>query len=263
VLGRLPSVPAVAWRRLTRNLGASRGFLRDLVAYRRQALGTPFHLRVSELRPILDDRLDEAGSASGAYFHQDLWAARKIYSRRPTRHVDVGSRIDGFVAHVLTFMPVDVVDIRPLTPTVSGLRFIQEDGTTLATIPTASVESVSSLHAVEHFGLGRYGDPIDASATFAAMRSLARILQPDGYLYFAVPIGRERVVFNAHRIFSPYTVIDCLSDLTLESFAAVDDSGVLRDQAKMADYVEADYSCGLFEFRKPGGGAAPMEDIAR
>jgi SAM-dependent methyltransferase len=232
-------------------VGARREFLKDLLVYRRQAIGTQFPLQVRELRPIVGDKLDEAGSASGAYFHQDLWAARKIFARRPTRHLDVGSRIDGFVAHVLTFMPVEVIDIRPLTNTVTGLKFIQEDGASLATIPTGSAESVSSLHAVEHFGLGRYGDPIDPTATFAAMESLARVLKPGGYLYFSVPIGRERVAFNAHRIFAPTTVIDRFTGLTLESFAAVDESGQLFDPGNPSDYVDADYSCGLFEFRKP------------
>jgi SAM-dependent methyltransferase len=211
-------------------------------------------LLLRELYPVLDDKSAEAGAASGVYFHQDLWAARKVCDRRPPRHLDVGSRIDGFVAHLLTFMPVEVVDIRPLTSDVSGLRFVQEDGTTLETIPTASVESVSSLHAVEHFGLGRYGDPIDPDATFAAMRALARVLKPGGYLYFAVPIGRERVVFNAHRVFAPATVISNMDELTLESFAAIDDSGRLHDPAKPGDYTNADYSCGLFEFRKPDVG---------
>jgi Caenorhabditis protein of unknown function, DUF268 len=238
-------------RGFSRYLPERFGFVRDLLLYRRQASGTLFPLRFRELYPVLGDKYDEAGSASGAYFHQDLWAARKIYARRPTRHLDVGSRIDGFVAHVLTFMPVEVVDIRPLTRNVIGLQFVQDDGGTLARIPTASAESVSSLHAVEHFGLGRYGDPIDPNATFAAMESLSRVLEPGGYLYFAVPIGHERVAFNAHRVFAPSTVIRCLGGLTLESFAAVDDSGELHDPATPADYEDADYSCGLFEFQKP------------
>ncbi|HWF86113.1 MAG TPA: hypothetical protein VG222_14745 [Vicinamibacterales bacterium] len=50
----------------------------------------------------------------GHYFHQDLWVAKRIYAARPAAHVDIGSRIDGFVAHLLTFMPVTVIDVRPL-----------------------------------------------------------------------------------------------------------------------------------------------------
>ena len=30
------------------------------------------------------------------------------------RHVDIGSRLDGFVAHVASFREIEVLDIRPL-----------------------------------------------------------------------------------------------------------------------------------------------------
>src|SRR5258708_35341646 len=66
-------------------------------------------------RPSDSDRLRWACRLCGrSVFHQDLWAARMVFEQRPSRHVDVGSRIDGFVAHVLPFMLVTVVDIRPL-----------------------------------------------------------------------------------------------------------------------------------------------------
>ncbi len=58
--------------------------------------------------------------AGGHYFHQDLWAAKKIFKRRPMTHVDIGSRVDGFVAHLLVFMPVTAVDIRYLDSNIEG-----------------------------------------------------------------------------------------------------------------------------------------------
>ena len=73
----------------------------------------------------------------------------------------------------------------------------------LARFADGSLESLSTLHAVEHFGLGRYGDPIHPDGWRRAAEALARVLAPGGRLYFSVPIGRERLVFNAHRVFSP------------------------------------------------------------
>jgi SAM-dependent methyltransferase len=186
----------------------------------------------------------------GHYFHQDLWAARKIRERSPSEHFDVGSRIDGFVAHVLTFMPVTVIDIRPMSEPIEGLGFIQADATDLSSIADASLESVSSLHAVEHFGLGRYGDTVDPTGASRAMAALSRVLKPGGRLYFSVPIGRERLCFNAQRIFSPDTVLRAFSDLELVSFAAVDDAGHLVVGSAPEDFREANYSCGLFEYTK-------------
>ena len=49
--------------------------------------------------PVLTDFESNAGIASGQYFHQDLLVASFIYNESPLKHVDVGSRIDGFVAH--------------------------------------------------------------------------------------------------------------------------------------------------------------------
>ena len=225
-------------------------YLRDLAAYRRAAAGGRFPLRLGALYPILADYDDAAGGASGHYFHQDLWAARKIFARRPAAHIDVGSRIDGFVAHVLAFMPVQVLDIRPLESHVPGLSFVQGDATDLAGFADASIDSISSLHAVEHFGLGRYGDPVDGEACFRAMRSLARVLAPGGRLYFSVPIGRERVAFNAHRVFDPATIVQTFGELELASFSAVDDRGDFVADARPQDFAGATFSCGLFELTR-------------
>jgi hypothetical protein len=227
-------------------------FLREMQRYQAGARGGAFEVKLGSLFPILSEYGEAAGAAGGHYFHQDLWAARQIYQRRPVRHVDVGSRMDGFIAHLLTFMPVTVIDVRALDAQISGLTFTQADATNLVGIESNSIDSLSSLHAVEHFGLGRYGDPVDAQACFAGMAALARVLKPGGHLYFGVPIGRERVEFNAHRVFAPETVLRAFSALELVSFAAVDDKGAFDGTCKPADYAGAFFACGLFELRKPG-----------
>jgi len=201
--------------------------------------------------PILTDREAAAGTASGSYFHQDLWAARKIFERRPEAHVDIGSRIDGFVAHLLSFMPVKVVDIRRLQSKVAGLTFLQDDATQLSRVEDNSILSLSSLNAAEHFGLGRYSDPVDPEACFKFMRALQRVLAPGGSLYFSVPVGRERVDFNAHRVFAPKTILDCFSVLQLVSFSLVADDDQLYEDIDPMSIPKSELACGLFEFTKP------------
>ena len=200
--------------------------------------------------PMLTDRYASAGSATGHYFHQDLWAARKIYDRRPEEHMDIGSRIDGFIAHLLTFMPVTIVDIRPIESKIQGLTFLQDDATTLSKLPSNSVQSLSTLHVAEHFGLGRYSDPVDPDACFKFMKSLERVLAPGGRLYFSVPVGKERVEFNAHRVFSPQTILDRFSGLRLESFSYVGDDGHLYLDISPDEMPASNFACGLFEFTK-------------
>jgi SAM-dependent methyltransferase len=225
-------------------------FARDCWRYHRQARNHRFPLRLADLMPVLTDLDAEAGSTRGHYFHQDLWAARRIFAARPGSHIDVGSRIDGFVGHVLAFMPVTVVDIRPLQSDVPGLTFVRGSCLDLGWIETGSVESISSLHAVEHFGLGRYGDTVDGSAWQSGMRELSRVLRPGGRLYFSVPIGVERVEFNAHRIFNPRTVLEGFSDLRLMSFASVGENGDFFADASPDAFEHVRYACGLFEFTK-------------
>ena len=155
-------------------------FLKAMLTYRRAWDGGRFPLRISHLRPLTSDWLDTAGVAEGHYFHQDLWAARKVFEARPKQHIDIGSRIDGFVAHILTFMPITVIDVRALESNTSDLTFVKADATSLSEFANGSVASLSSLHAVEHFGLGRFGDPVDPSACFKAMKEMVRILAEGG-----------------------------------------------------------------------------------
>lgn len=224
--------------------------IRTATTYRRLHTGSQFPLSVSSLYLCPTDYRSEAGRAGGHYFHQDLWAARRIYRARPSRHVDVGSRLDGFVAHVLSFMPVTVVDVRPLKNSVEGLSFVHADATNMNAFPDRSIESLSSLHAAEHFGLGRYGDPVDPDAAFRLMHALARVLSPAGRLYFSVPIGVERLEFNAHRVFAPSTILQHFAELRLLSFSAVDDSGAFHCDTEPDLFAPAEYACGLFEFTR-------------
>ena len=226
-------------------------FLGTLNKYRKLNRTGSFRISMRDLFPILTDRRQTAGVAGGHYFHQDLWAARKIFLRSPNLHIDVGSRVDGFVAHVLVFMPVTIIDIRPLTSAIPRLDFIRDDATKLSQIADSSVSSLSSLHAAEHFGLGRYSDPVDPSACFDFMDALQRVLSPGGILYFSVPVGRERLEFNAHRVFAPQTIIQHFSKLELVSFSHVDDDGLLNENTDVAAAAQHNYGCGLFEFTKP------------
>jgi hypothetical protein len=226
-------------------------FLGDLRAYSKTNKRTSFRVRAGDIFPILSDKEDSAGTAGGHYFHQDLWAAQKIYSRSPARHIDVGSRVDGFVAHVLVFMPITIVDIRPLESRIPGLTFLQDDATSLSQLQSDSIDSLSTLHAAEHFGLGRYSDPIDPDACFKFMSSLERVLAPGGRLYFSVPVGRERVEFNAHRVFAPKTILEAFPALQLLSFSFVGDDGNFYPDIHPLSMPESTMACGLFEFTKP------------
>ncbi|MBT3621750.1 MAG: DUF268 domain-containing protein [Flavobacteriales bacterium] len=193
---------------------------------------------------------------SGHYFHQDLHIAKRIYNNNPKKHLDIGSRIDGFIAHLAVFRKVEVLDIRSLDSKVENIVFKQED----LMQPQVSLydycDSISSLHAIEHFGLGRYGDQVDYFGYLKALNNIAKILRKGGVFYFSVPIGPQRIEFNAHRVFSLSYLITLLEkDYDIVDFSFVDDKGDLNTsvQLNQKDIIKnygCHYGCGIFELIK-------------
>jgi SAM-dependent methyltransferase len=206
--------------------------------------------------PILTDYDVEAGTASGHYFHQDLLVASLIHDRNPARHIDVGSRIDGFVAHVASFRNIEVMDIRALDNIGHrNIVFIQADLMDEKGTESGMTDSVSCLHAIEHFGLGRYGDPLDPNGHLKGFNNLIRMLRPGGTLYISFPIGRTNEVhFNAHRVFHPRDIFGWAVDqdcLKLERFDFVDDGGSLHKNVNVrAVDLDVAYGCGIYTFEK-------------
>lgn len=253
VIKKISPNPRVAVKSILHPVRLAQMF-HDMSHYNRMNTRPEFHAQITKIYPCLRDKGDNAGSL-GVYFWQDLWAARKIFRVRPPEHHDIASRVDGFIAHVLPFMPVTMIDIRPLPQKVEGLKFIQADATNLDGIPDKSLISLSSLCAPEHFGLGRYGDPVDPEACFAALRSMQRVLADGGHLYIAVPVGdKSGVAFNAHRIFTPEIVAETVDELRLADFSVIDDDDY-REHLSFGDFHAmrkgTDYSggvVGLFEF---------------
>ncbi len=208
--------------------------------------------RLKDYRCLRDWNQD-AGTTS-VYFWQDLWAARLIAQNNPIKHYDIGSRIDGFVANLVSFRDsIVLIDVRPLDTKIPGVDFLQADATSLDGIADGSVESISALCSLEHFGLGRYGDPIDPEAWHKAMRSIVRVLAPGGHAYIAVPIGWEHLEYNAHRIFYPTTIVKAFDPLSLIEFSVATGDGI-ESNVKIKKYDEERYNrgarFGLFHFRK-------------
>ena len=146
------------------------------------------------------------------------------------------------------FVDTIFVDYRPLNVQLSGLKSIPGDVLNLP-FESCSQNSISCLHVIEHIGLGRYGDALDANGSVKAAQELQRILSADGHLYIAMPIGRERICFNAHRVHSPTTVLLLFSQLELVDFSFVDDEGVFHQNTSFNIAENLEYGCGLFHFK--------------
>lgn len=211
-----------------------------------------FSISDKELYLIEKDKYANAGNPCQHYFAQDIWGAKKILKNNPLIHYDIGSRLDGFIAHLLVFREVNYIDIRSFPYKIPGLNFIQDDAINLYNLEDNSVESLSSFHALEHFGLGRYGDKIDPAAYKKAAKNIQRVLKKEGHLYIGVPVGsKDKLIFNAHRIFSINTLLSLFDELKLQDIAIIEPDGVDTKPIIESDYKNVEeYSCGLFEFVK-------------
>lgn len=237
-------------RMMFRSLRGIPRYLHNLISFKSGYVG-----RLA-IRPCLHDWYEEGGSVRHEYFWQDLHVARKIFLAKPEKHVDIGSRIDGFVAHVASFREIEVFDIRPLDANIPGVIFKQADLMSSSDAIANYCDSLSCLHALEHFGLGRYGDPLDPSGYEAGIRQMSRVIRLNGLFYLSVPVGLARVEFNAHRVFEPNMIVKIAKEnaLHLVEFALFTaDSGLVEIAPTpdiLASVGQLHYALGIFTFKK-------------
>jgi len=202
---------------------------------------------------ILNDFESEAGTTQGEYFHQDLLVAKFIFDRNPKRHIDVGSRIDGFVAHVASYREIEILDIRPLHKIQhQNISFIQADLMNVQDLQ--KTDSLSCLHAIEHFGLGRYKDPIDIYGHIKGINNLISILEKGGIFYISFPIGKKNeVYFNEQRIFHPKSILEITNIKNLMQLIRFDYVDIYGDLHQNCDLENISYeyiSCGIYTFKR-------------
>jgi hypothetical protein len=117
-------------------------------------------------------------------------------------------------------------------------------------------DSVSSLHAVEHFGLGRYGDPICYDGYLKGFENITYLLKSNGKFYFSVPLGEQRIEFHGHRVFSLSYLLEMVSkDYTINSFSYVNDEGDFFPEVEIIPELLKNncgcrFGCAIFELTR-------------
>ncbi len=215
----------------------------------RQANDCRFSARLRDLHPCLFEKT-KTTSFDRHYVYHPAWAARCLAKLQPKEHIDISSTLH-FCSMVSAFLPVRFYDYRPAPLILDNLETGHAD---LLSLPfkDESVASLSCMHVIEHIGLGRYGDPVDPQADLKAIKELKRVLAKGGSLLFVVPVGRPKVHFNAHRIYSYEQVMSYFSDLELKEFALVSmrekDKGLIYNQKELV--ADERIGCGCFWFVK-------------
>jgi SAM-dependent methyltransferase len=213
--------------------------------------GRRFDISYTHLRPVFFENTKET-KFDRVYLYHVAWAVRCVKEINPARHVDVGSSLN-FCTTLSAFIPTDFYDYRPAAVVLSGLGSYKGD---LLNLPFKDnqLQSVSCLHTLEHVGLGRYGDPIDASGDLKAIKELSRVTAQGGVLLVVVPTGREsRVEFNGHRIYSYNDFTSYFPGFTLKIFSYIpqkaERGGIIND-ASYRDIKDDVHGCGCYWFVK-------------
>lgn len=206
-----------------------------------------FKVAVKDIYPCLTDKIKQT-PFDQHYTYHPAWAARILAQTRPDMHLDFSS-ILSFGSIISAFIPVKFYDYRPANLQLSNWDSGFADLTNLP-IESDSQPSISCMHTVEHIGLGRYGDPIDPTGDLKAIKELKRIVKPGGDLLFVTPVGKPRIEFNAHRIYSYEQVISYFQPLQLMEFSLIPDSGGMTRNAPPSLVATQNYGCGCFWFKK-------------
>jgi SAM-dependent methyltransferase len=184
-----------------------RRYLNGLARLRKDRRG--FHIHLEERY--------ETGVHPDSFIDEECaFASRHFQRLSPERTLDVGS-YRHFILGLLAHASVTTIDVRPRRPISPREEVVTCDAKALA-LPSGSFDMVISLCAIEHFGLGRYGDDIDFEADTKAMREMARVLRPGGRLVFSTTItaGTPQIVYNAHRIYSHAQIQALCTSLLVE-----------------------------------------------
>lgn len=229
------------------------GFVKDYFKFRtlyRQSNDKRFSFNILDSYPCLHDKTVNTGFDRHYVFHT-AWAARKVQQISPSVHHDISSSVY-FNAIVSAFVPINFYDYRPAIMNLSGL--LSEPGD-LHKLPFEenSIASLSCMHVIEHIGLGRYGDPIDYEGDLKAIAEIKRVISEGGHLIFVVPVGENKIMYNAHRIYAYKQIIEYFHGFELLEFSLIEDhkyGGTIVENATEELANKQAYGCGLFWFKK-------------
>ena len=238
--------------------------LADYFAFKKTHGAGRFEISPKDFYPCIKDKTINTGFDRHYVYHTS-WAARVVKEINPEFHVDISSSLF-FCGPVSAFIPVRFYDYRPADLRLSDLQTGKADLHNLA-FEHNSIKSLSCMHTLEHIGLGRYGDPIDPEGDLKAIESLKKVVAKDGSLLIVVPIGKPKIEYNAHRIYSYEQIMTYVTgkkyddgvqntkdgDIYLHEFSFIPEfeheGGLIRNaDPKLAQ--NAHYACGCFWFKK-------------
>ncbi len=182
------------------------------------------------------------------YVIQSWWGCKRIGLTDVEIHYDFSSSIP-FVANLSALKKVFYHEYNPPSLALPNIQVLPADLLRLA-YKDASLNSISCFHVLEHIGLGRYGDALNPHGHLQAINELKRVCGIGGRIYITVPVGKESIYVNAHRVFDAKKFAHNFSDFSLVEFSCVLDNGELMENVGANAVSHEKYALGMFCFEK-------------
>lgn len=231
------------------------------LSYCRRPLSRQFSVIYQEQRSRLQSSLDhlpfetivsepheETGNhPKSRYDFECAFFAAQIAVHKPARILDIGSyRL--FVLGLAAGHCVTTLDVRPISGCNPAEAILKGHAEAIP-CPDASFNAVLCLCALEHFGLGRYGDKFDPEGDMKGLSEMMRVLTPGGQLYLSVPITRDtpHIVFNAHRIYTPSLLDSMLGSsfrCSAQTFYSMESNLEIAEESICTTLGKWDIYCG-------------------
>ena len=209
--------------------------------------------KINFFLPILGEHKEDNTDFDKHYFYHETIVSSYIYKNKPNKHVDIGSRLSGFVANVASYREIEFFDLRPSQIEFENIKTKKINLLNISEKYFEYTDSLSCLYVIGHIGLGRYGDKINPEGSKDAFNNLVKILKTGGRLYIATPISNKtKIYFNAYRVYKADEIISWNSKLDLINFDYVDDNGNFYKNLSINDEKlnKANYGCGIYTFLK-------------
>jgi len=235
------------WLYLLRYVGKLPAFFFEYYKFKKGAPEWP--CRLIDALPMFHERTAVMSFDEHYVYHMG-WAARVLREISPEQHIDISSSIV-FSAITSAFLSINHYDYRTPMLKLDGLGCGNQDLLNLR-FENSSINSLSCMHVIEHVGLGRYGEPINAHGDREAAKELMRVLAPGGHLIIVVPLAeRAHVRFNGHRIYDYRRVTELFRGLDIIEFSFLNErkNNTFTRNAEAKDIVGSRYGCGCFLFK--------------
>lgn len=147
---------------------------------------------------------EDGAHQTGSYVLECIFASQMLHEVKPKKILDVGSyRLFTIGLCAAYESNVTLLEIRDIPDELAGSETRIIGDVKDVELPESCFDVVVSLCALEHFGLGKYGEEFDIDADIKAIRNIKKCLKPGGRFIFTTTVGDKAAIwFNAHRIYS-------------------------------------------------------------